>query len=117
METATALPMLSALAHEVRLTAFRHLVAAGRDGLAAGVLADRLAVPPSTLSFHLKDLSAAGLVTARRDGRSIVYSADVGAVEALAGFLLDDCCNGRPEACGIVPRRIKGNCDDNDGCT
>lgn len=104
MESGTAIAALSALAQETRLAIFRALVRAhspkeGEGGLAAGDIAEALGVPPATLSFHLKELAHAGLVSSRRDGRSIVYKADLGAMRGLTEFLLEDCCQG---ACGVV---------------
>lgn len=87
MKDAIIAAMLSALGHEARLAAFRLLAAAGERGMAAGALAATLGVPPSTLSFHLKDLRSAGLVEARRDGRSILYSANADAAGLLLRFL------------------------------
>ena len=87
---------LSALAQEHRLAAFRLLVQAGENGLAAGALADRLDVPPSSMSFHLAQLANAGLVTQRRESRSIIYSADYAAMNALMGYLTENCCGGMP---------------------
>lgn len=104
MEMETAIRSLSALAQETRLGIFRALVRAhaptpDRGGLAAGEIAAALAVTPATLSFHLKELAHAGLVRSRREGRSIVYNADLGAMERLVAFLLEDCCRG---ACGTL---------------
>lgn len=104
MEMETALSALAALAQETRLSIFRALVRAhapraGEGGLAAGEIAEALSVPPATLSFHLKELAHAGLVVSRREGRSIVYAANLEAMLGLAGFLLDDCCQG---ACGTL---------------
>ncbi|WP_026380347.1 ArsR/SmtB family transcription factor [Afifella pfennigii] len=99
MEAKDALDGLSALAHETRLSVFRALVTAGADGLAAGEIAEGLSVLPNTLSAHLAQLSRAGLVSATREGRSIRYRADYARIEALVGFLIRDCCGGRPEVC------------------
>jgi len=99
MEKNDALGALAALAQETRLDIFRLLVASGPDGLAAGHIAARLGLQPATLSFHLKELKQAGLVTCRRDGRSLVYAADFDAMAGLMGFLGDNCCGGRPELC------------------
>lgn len=85
---------LSALAQEHRLAAFRLLVQAGEQGLAAGVLAEKLDVPPSSMSFHLAQLANAGLVTQRRESRSIIYSADYAAMNGLMGYLTENCCSG-----------------------
>lgn len=99
MEEQQAISVLSALSQETRLRILRQLVVAGRDGLAAGVIAERLGTPASTLSFHLRELERAGLATARRESRSIIYSADYGTLSGLIRFLLEDCCGGRPEIC------------------
>lgn len=90
---------LSALAHSGRLAIFRLLVQAGPDGLAAGEVSRRLGVLPNTLSANLNVLSHAGLIGSRRDGRSIIYTADYGAMRELLGFLIEDCCGGAPEIC------------------
>lgn len=90
---------LAALAQESRLNAFRLLVTAGAEGLAAGEIAQQLEIPPATLSFHLKELANAGLIDQTRKGRSIVYSLNAQAIGALMGFLMNDCCQGRPELC------------------
>ncbi len=87
---------LSALAQEHRLAAFRLLVQAGEEGIAAGTLAEKLDVPPSSMSFHLAQLANAGLVTQRRESRSIIYSADYTAMNELMGYLTENCCGGVP---------------------
>ena len=94
MNSNTVVRALGALAHESRLAIFRALVVAGPEGLAAGDIAQHLGVPPSGLSFHLKDLSYAGLVNARQDGRFIFYSANFDAMSGLIGFLTENCCEG-----------------------
>lgn len=94
-----AVAALSALGHEARLTTFRMLVQAGRDGLAAGEIARRLDVPPNTLSANLNILSNAGLVQSRRDGRSIIYTARYDYMSDLLGFLVEDCCDASHEIC------------------
>ena len=99
MKTSQSIAALSALAQEHRLRAFRHLVQAGPDGLPAGEIAHRVAVPPATLSFHLKELARAGLVTARRESRQIFYAADFAGMRGLLAFLTEDCCGGHPEVC------------------
>ncbi len=96
MERQGALAALAALAHETRLDAFRLLVRAGREGLAAGVLADALDVPSATLSFHLKELKSAGVVSCYRDGRSLIYGPNFEAMNALLQFLARNCCEGVP---------------------
>ncbi len=99
MEIKNAVRALGALSHDARLRAFRLLVEAGDGGMAAGDIAARLGVPNNTLSFHLKELSDAGLVRSTREGRSVLYALDVGGVGALMGFLMEDCCGGKPELC------------------
>ena len=94
MESETVVRALSALAQEHRLALFRLLVQAGPDGLAAGAIAEALGVPASSLSFHLAQLTNAGLIAQRRDGRSLIYTADYGAMTALLGFLMENCCGG-----------------------
>ena len=95
MESNTAVEALGALAQNSRLQVFRLLVQAGPEGLAASALAERLDIPANTLSFHLKTLSHADLVLARQEGRFIYYSANYGQMNALLGFLTENCCGGR----------------------
>ena len=99
MKLSAAVVALDALAQETRLGIFRALVQAGPAGMAAGELARLLDVPPPTLSFHLRDLVAAGLASATRNGRSIGYRADFAAMDALMAFLSDNCCGGNPAMC------------------
>jgi len=99
MESIAAVKRLSALAQDSRLAVFRLLIKAGRDGLAAGDIARELEITPNTLSAQLTILANAGLVTSRRDGRSIIYAADYDGMGALLAFLMEDCCQGRPEIC------------------
>lgn len=99
MEINEAVVALSALAQESRLAVFRMLVKAGEDGFAAGEIAETLSIPPATLSFHLKELAHAGLVLSRKEGRSIIYSMNSKGIKCLMGFLIEDCCQGRPELC------------------
>lgn len=94
MQTDAVVRSLGALAQEHRLKAYRLLVQAGPDGMAAGSLADALAIPASSLSFHLAQLSNAGLVTQRRVSRSIIYAADYAAMNGLLSFLTENCCAG-----------------------
>ena len=98
MESTTAIARLSALAQDSRLSVFRHLVRAGREG-AAGEIARSLEITPNTLSAQLAILSNAGLVRSRRDGRSIIYTADYDGMSELLVYLMEDCCQGRPEIC------------------
>lgn len=92
METNDAVMLFSALAQESRLTVFRLLVEAGPEGLCAGDISRELDIPASTLSFHLKDLSQAGLILSERHGRSISYRADYAAMTELIQFMQRDCC-------------------------
>jgi DNA-binding transcriptional ArsR family regulator len=93
-----AIAALGALAQETRLDLFRLLVTAGPEGLPAGVIAERLGVLPSSLSFHLAQLTHAGLIAPHRLGRQLIYSADYGAMNALLAYLTENCC-GRGESC------------------
>ena len=106
MEPKEAVVALAALAQESRLSVFRLLVSQGPEGLPAGQIAEQLEIPPATLSFHLKELSHAGLVESRREGRFIIYAPNIGGIRCLMGFLLEDCCQGRPELCA------PGKCED-----
>jgi len=99
MERSDAIAALAALAQDNRLDVFRLLVKAGRAGLAAGEVARKLELPPNTLSFHFDRLRQAGLVTVRRESRSMIYSAQYDAMNALIGFLTENCCAGVTEEC------------------
>ena len=103
-----AVVALGALAQTHRLNVFRELVQAGRTGLAAGVLAERLGVPRSSLSFHLSTLKQGGLVAERREGRSIIYTAHFAAMHSLIAFLLENCCAGEWQASDTVVQLIAG---------
>jgi DNA-binding transcriptional ArsR family regulator len=92
METKSAVAALAALAQDTRLAVYRLLVQQGPSGLAAGEIAAQLALAPATLSFHMKELSRAGLVTARQAGRFVFYAADFTAMNALLQFLTENCC-------------------------
>jgi ArsR family transcriptional regulator len=92
IDSASAISALGALAQEHRLALFRLLVQAGEEGMPAGAIAEALGVPNSSLSFHLAQLSRAGLVRQQRQHRSIIYSADYRAMNALVGYLLENCC-------------------------
>jgi ArsR family transcriptional regulator, arsenate/arsenite/antimonite-responsive transcriptional repressor len=94
METTQALQSLAALAQESRLAIFRLLVQAGPAGMAAGAIGEALELPPATLSFHLAGLTRAGLARSRQEGRFVIYSADYAAMNALVGFLTENCCQG-----------------------
>ena len=95
METSDALDALAALAQETRLKVFRRLVEAGPEGLAAGRIGEELSLPAATLSFHLAHLARAGLARSRQDGRFVIYSADFQNMNALVGYLTENCCGGR----------------------
>ncbi|PNG27317.1 ArsR/SmtB family transcription factor [Methylocella silvestris] len=100
MESETAIERLAALAQATRLDVFRLLVRHEPDGLSAGEIARRIGVPHNTLSTHFSILARAGLIRAERQSRSIIYRADLGAIGRLAAYLVEDCCGGRPGACG-----------------
>ncbi len=100
MKRDDAIDAFSALAHETRLAVFRLLVKAGPEGVPALEIARRLEAKPSTLSGHLGILKRAGLVTATRRQKEILYAPNFGAVDALVRFLLEDCCGGEPGSCG-----------------
>jgi DNA-binding transcriptional ArsR family regulator len=99
MEKTTAIEALAALAQENRLDTYRLLVQAGPNGVSAGEIAAALGLPPNTLSFHFDRLRQAGLVTVRRNGRSMIYAARYDTMNALIGFLTENCCGGQPEQC------------------
>lgn len=99
MESARAVVALEALAQESRLGIFRLLVEAGPAGRAAGQIAERMKLPAPTLSFHLAQLKHGGLIVCRRDGRSLIYSANFGEMNSLVGFLTDNCCGRGAPAC------------------
>jgi ArsR family transcriptional regulator, arsenate/arsenite/antimonite-responsive transcriptional repressor len=105
METTQAVDALAALAQATRLSVYRLLVEAGPEGMAAGAIGEALALPPATLSFHLAHLSRAGLVKSRQEGRFVIYSADFGSMNALVGYLTENCCGGRACAPAAKPRR------------
>jgi len=96
------LARLSALSHETRLRAFRALMEAGADGLAAGVLAENLDVAPNNLSAHLTILCHSGLVSVQRQGRYKIYQAQISAINAMLSSLVETCCHGHPEVCGML---------------
>ena len=99
METQAALIALSALAQESRLAIFRYLVEVGPQGSIVGQIADAHGLLPATLSFHLKELTRAGLLVARQEGRFIRYAANFETMNGLVGYLTENCCGGRPEQC------------------
>lgn len=99
METKYAVAALAALAQESRLAIFRLLIQAGPAGLAAGKISATLGIPPSSLSFHLKELTHAGMVCSRQEGRFVIYEAHYATAAALVSFLTENCCGG--QACGL----------------
>lgn len=108
MDNANAVQLFASLAQESRLALFRLLVQAGPEGVPAGSIASQLHVPDSTLSFHLKELTRAGLVRSRKAGRQIFYAADFAAMEALLGFLMENCCGGQHACCTPTPSSSHG---------
>lgn len=98
METNSAVTALAALAQASRLAIFRLLVQTGPSGIAAGKIGETLGISPSALSFHLKELSWAGLISSRQESRFVIYSANFAAMNELLAFLTENCCNGQP--CG-----------------
>jgi len=115
METKDAVTALSALAQASRLAVFRALVQAGPAGLAAGRISELTGIPPSSLSFHLKELSHAGLAVPRQEGRFVIYTAQFDAMNDLVAYLTENCCGGNPctpvcePACSIKHSAVKNN--------
>ncbi|MGH7176844.1 MAG: ArsR/SmtB family transcription factor [Tepidisphaeraceae bacterium] len=103
MKNDTAVRLLSALAQNARLAVFRMLVQKGPDGMSAGGIAERLKMAPNALSFHLKELSHAGLVKSRQEGRFVIYSPDFRAMNGLLGYLTENCCAGSTSTAGCAP--------------
>ncbi|OCO98890.1 MULTISPECIES: metalloregulator ArsR/SmtB family transcription factor [unclassified Ensifer] len=108
MEERQALLSFAALSQETRLGIIRTLVVAGPKGMAAGSIAEAMAVSPSNVSFHLKELERAGLIAQRRESRSIVYSANYDTLSGLVKFLMEDCCAGHPSLRALL--------NEDDGC-
>ena len=100
-----AIDALSALAQETRLGIHRRLVEAGPGGMAAGAIGEAMKLPPATLSFHLAHLARAGLARSRQEGRFVIYSADFESMNALVGYLTENCCGGRACAPSSKPAR------------
>ena len=96
METKNVLLALAALAQESRLAIFRLLVQIGPGGMAASKIGEQLSITPSSLSFHMKELAHADLVSSRQDGRFVIYSANIDSMNGVIGFLSDNCCGGNP---------------------
>lgn len=112
MKDKNVIAALSALAQESRLAVFRLLVQTGPEGLPATQIAERLDIPPSSLSFHLKELMHAELVNQKKDGRSLIYSANFKTMNSLLGFLTENCCGGNP-----CSKDDKTSCSTKEGVT
>jgi DNA-binding transcriptional ArsR family regulator len=112
MDMNIALGALAALSHETRLSVFRMLVKAGPSGLSAGTISDALAARQNTMSSHLKQLNHAGLIDSRRDGRSVMYSANFDAARGLIIYLMQDCCAGNDAICQPIAETFSLNLDD-----
>jgi DNA-binding transcriptional ArsR family regulator len=110
MDNNSAVRAFGALAQERRLAAFRLLVQAGEVGMPAGEVARALDIPHNTLSTHLGILVQAGIVTSRRESRSIIYSVDFDGTRSLLAFLLEDCCRGQPELCSPAIDSVLARC-------
>lgn len=111
MKTNEAVISLAALAQESRLSIYRLLVQAGPEGMAVGSVAENLGIPAATLSFHLKELTRAVLITARQDGRFIYYSANFPQMAALLSYLTENCCRGMPQEClGVMETALAQCC-------
>lgn len=106
MKTDKVLAALGAIAHEHRLAVYRMLVQRGPDGLSAGQIADRLGVPPSSLTFHLQQMQRAGLITQRRLSRQLFYAADFEVMKGLVGYLTENCCGGGLASAACNPATI-----------
>ena len=107
-----AIEALSALAQETRLRVHRLLVEAGPKGLAAGQIGEKLDLPPATLSFHLAHLTRAGLATYRQEGRFVIYSADFDSMNALVGYLTENCCGGQSCAPSVKTASLRGKVNE-----
>jgi ArsR family transcriptional regulator len=101
MKKSNVIAALAALAQETRLDIFRLLVEAGGEGLPAGQIGSRLELPSATLSFHLSQLKHAGLITFRRESRSLIYAAEYDAMNGLLAYLTENCCRGDPSTCTV----------------
>src|SRR3954465_7639878 len=109
MDSSQIVQALAALAHDTRLALYRVLVERGPDGLPAGVIAERLGIPPSSLTFHVQHLHRAGLITQRRMSRQLIYAAEFSAMNGLVAYLTENCCGRGSAVCasaaGTVPER------------
>lgn len=107
MDNDTATTRFAALGNPVRLKLFRLLVKAGDRGLPAGAIARQLDILPSTLTPHLQGLARCGLITARRQSRSLIYSLNTDGLRELVSYLVLDCCDGRPDLCGLTSEALE----------
>ncbi|AGW88761.1 MULTISPECIES: ArsR/SmtB family transcription factor [Cupriavidus] len=107
MKNETAVAALAALAQDSRLAIFRLLVQAGLEGVSAGRIGEALGVPPATLSFHLKELVHAGLIKSTQEGKFVIYRAQFDKMNELIAFLMEHCCEGSPEGCGVAKVECK----------
>lgn len=107
MDIKTALKAFDALSQESRLKAFRILVEHGKQGIAAGALSKRLRIPHNTLSFHLSHLASAELVTAKKQGRSVIYFANLDRMQGLVGFLVENCCAVDKASCKGIKKLME----------
>lgn len=110
MEIKNATACFSALSQETRVEIIQLLVKAGPAGVSAGEIASALDTAPPTMSFHLKELTSAGLAISRKQGRSVIYAANYGGLRSLVDFLMADCCQGDPRLCG--PYIVKEKADE-----
>ena len=113
MDELEVVAALSALGHQHRLQIFRLLVVAGSSGIPAGEIAEAIGISPTALTFHLKELTHAGLVSATREGRFVRYALRVEGMRRLLSYLTRDCCQGRPELCGFAVTRGGDVCKPN----
>ena len=104
METKSAITALLALAQDSRLAIFRALIQVGPEGMSAGKIGDLTNIAPSSVSFHMKELAHAGIVSARKEGRFVIYTANFNAMNELIAFLTENCCSGHP--CLSTPRQV-----------
>ena len=112
MKIDQAITAFAALSQETRLRVFKLLIEYGGDGTAAGTLSDQLGIPHNTLSFHLSHLAQAGLVSSRKQGRLVIYTANCAAIESLIGYLNENCCireQGKPSTC-TLSKAVKKKC-------
>ena len=115
MDETQIVSALSALAHQHRLRIFRLLVVAGPSGVPAGEIAEHVGISPTSMSFHLKELDHAGLITSTRDGRYVRYAVQVEGMRQLLTYLTEDCCRGQPELCGSVVKKVRAVCNSKGG--